>query len=518
MIFSFILLLVGCKVDEIARINPDGNFAVNFSLPEGTVYAPAKFVPVNRSKYSESYKWTFEGAKTINKEGQLLDINTSTSLVPDTVFYRNPGTYKITLEASQGGNTETIMKEVTVVKMTPQIITPQALAAGVDLQFDVNAFEYEDKTSTYSWDFGVTGKTSTLKNPIVNYDEAGIYNVTLTINDGEETLIVTKQIRVLGELVKTIYFTDAITKKIYKYRMTVLEDPKVEATGISTGIHPFGMGVYNNRLYIAETGAHVNFQNAANADGRIYSVSVDGTSETTLTTATGNYQQDPFFIEIDQTNGTLYFLTRNFNVRSIASSVQDAPYPTTARFAIVAANAGTTSVFNWVDGAVRIVGNEVWYSKHANGKGLYKFNAATGAYIGRVEPLLGLAVKNFIIDEQNSKLYFYLNSTAGGRSAGLYKSNLDGSSIELIDALIGLSSEGGATELAGLNGMVLDNVSGYLYYGFRAESDISATGAVVGAGANSGIKRFKLDGTMTSPEFLFKGYAPYAITLDNVRR
>ncbi|RRN77794.1 PKD domain-containing protein [Pseudoxanthomonas sp. SGD-10] len=532
MIFSFILLTVGCKVDEISRISPDGDFAVNFSLPEGVVYAPAKVVPVNRSKYSESFKWTFEGAKTINKEGQLLDVNTSTSLVPDTVFYRNPGTYKVTLEASQGGQVEIITKEINVVKMTPEIVHPEGLLAGRDLQFDVRAFEYEGQVSTYQWDFGLPGKTSTEKNPIIQYEEAGVYTVTLTVNDGEETFTVSKQIRVLGELVKTLYFTDVITKKIYKYRMTVLEEPFVENLGVSTGVHPLGMTIHNNRIFITEVGYGLTYSTGdfAKADGKVYSMDLSGNGEVVITNppSTDNYQADPWLHTIDN-NGNIWWTSRNNAVRVLPITAQNAPYPA-AKIQLTAANLGQASASNHFDGGVQVVGNEVWLSKTGvAGTGIYKFNSTTGAFIGSLSPELeNYAIRSFVVDVVNNKIYFSVNKSTATMKAGVYRADINGKNIIPIDtevnnpamAIGNFSNEGGApNEHVYITSFALDTDGGYLYYPYRANSDISgaANAPVLGNGSNSGIKRYALDGSKTA-EFIFKGYAPYAIAIDNVRR
>ncbi len=532
MIFSFILLLVGCKVDEITRIAPDGDFAVNFGLPEGIVYAPAKVVPVNRSKYSESYKWTFEGAKTINKEGQLLDVNTSTSLVPDTVFYRNPGTYKITLEASQGGNTESITKELTIIKMTPQILHPEGLLAQRDLQFDVRAFEYEGQASTYQWDFGVPGKTSTEKNPIVKYEESGLYTVTLTVNDGEETFTVSKQITVLGELVKSLYFTDVITKKIYKYRMTVLEPAFVENLGISTGVHPLSMTIHNNRIFITETGYGLTYSTGdfAKSDGKVYSLDLNGNGEVIITSppSTDNYQADPWQHTIDK-NGNIWWTTRNNAVRVLPITAQNAPYPS-VKIQLTAADLGISSAANHFDGGVQVVGNELWLSKTGiSGTGIYKFNSTTGAFIGSLSAELeNYAIRSFIVDEVNGKIYFSVNKSTATMKAGVYRADINGTNVTPIDteannpamAIGNFSNEGGSpNEHVYITSFALDTDGGYLYYPYRANSDISggANAPVLGSGANSGIKRYALDGSAPA-EFIFKGYAPYAIALDHVRR
>ncbi len=48
---SLLLFFAGCKEDEVGRIAPEGDFAVNFTLPEGVVTAPAKLILTNFSLF-----------------------------------------------------------------------------------------------------------------------------------------------------------------------------------------------------------------------------------------------------------------------------------------------------------------------------------------------------------------------------------------------------------------------------------------------------------------------------------
>ncbi len=516
------LLMFGCKEDEVSRIEPQGNFAVNFTLPEGDITAPAKVLLTNRSKYSEKYLWKFPEGKALTKEG-LVDRESSEALVPDTIYYDLPGEYKVTLVAWQGGKIDSVTKSVNVIKMQPQIVLPANIGIMAEVEFSANVFKYPGQEGTYSWDFGEPGLVSTEAKPKVTFQNEGVHTVTLAFNDGEETLTTTVQVNVRGELTKALYFTDIITKKIYKYQFKQLTAPVTTQLPHSLGSHPLSLSVYNDRVFITEAGNNAWFITSANADGRIYSTNLGGTNDITLTTATGIYQQDPFAHEIDPATGILYFLTRNFNVRAISTTGQDLTYPTTQKLGIVVGNAaGVTTVFNWVDGGVRVVDGEIWYSKHANGKGLYRFNLTTNAFLGRIGSLEEVKIRSFVVDSKNGKIYFYVNSIGGNLTPGLYRCDINGANIVLIDNLSNLSQEGSGTEILGITGMALDTdpddgSAGYLYYGFRAVTDVNNLGAVVGTGANSGIKKYALDGSKPA-EFLIKGYAPYGIGIDHTKR
>ncbi|MFD2513560.1 PKD domain-containing protein [Pontibacter locisalis] len=521
LFFLMILSLatVSCEKEDISTIAPDGEFVVNFDFPQQEIYAPAKVFLLNRTKNAEKYDWRFEGAKLIGANGAIIDTSAATGVVPDTIFYELPGSYSVTLTAERGGQVETVTKQVEIKKMQPRIIAPEAILYQQEVQFSANVFKYPGKDVVYSWEFG-NGETSTEATPTVAYQQPGVYTVTLTINDGQETLSTSVEVVVMGELVKTLYFTDAITGKLYKYRFTQVEESTPEQLPASVGLHPLSLNIFSNRIIISDAGANLAYSAwGTPADGKIFAVDLDGKNPYTITQATGQYGDDPFVSTVDE-NGTVYWLSRFSGLRSIASTSQDAIYPS-VRFGVTAADIGASSTYGWTDGGLQIVNNTIWYSKHGTGKGLYKYNMA-GQFIEAIPGLKELKIRSFVVDEENGKIYFAVSVTGGGYSKGLYVSNLDGSNIQLIDAVTGFSDEGGATEHTFITDIEIDNTpddgsAGYIYYSFRSGTDLSASGAVIGNGNDSGIKRYPLDGS-GSPEFFLRGYVPYGLAIDHVKR
>lgn len=532
---SVFLFLAGCKEDEISRISPTGEFNVYFDFPQGEITAPTKLILVNRSRFSEKYLWKFPGGKILTKQG-LGDVNSSEKVVPDSIVYAIPGTYKVTLTAWQGGKVDSITRELTVVKMKPRITVPENILILNEFQFKASAFKFPDKPLTFAWDFGEPGLTSTEQNPKVVFTKEGLHTVKLTVNDGEEVLVSTVQINVKGELAKTLYFTDAITNKIYKYVLTNDESArKVEQLSVTTGVNPFGLSVYNGRIYVNEPGNIIKFPSGSlpetvlmqNGDGQIYSVNLEGKDKVLMTqnttVGTAGYQIDPFNHVIDQA-GMMYFVIRNNGIRSVSTTARQVDYP--AAFITPApADNGGTSVSTWVDGSIQIVNNEIWMSKaSSNGKNIfvYKKNKAFSKKID-----IGSAVKSFVVDTINNKIYF----TSNFGTKGLFKCNMDGTNVQLIDDLANFSNQGGANEQTFVTGMALDirandPTGGYLYIGFRHNDTIKENVApanpntsVVNAAEKdkSGIYRYQLNGGNTKT-FLIKGYAPYGIGIDNTLR
>lgn len=514
------LTVFSCNKDTVSYIDPAGNYAVNFDFPSGNVTAPAKVVLINRSKYSDKYQWDFQDAQSISKDGNPTDISSSSQIVPDTLYYEVPGTYEVKLTAWQGEKSESLTKTLVVTKMQPKIVVPENIGVYLKVGFSVEAFAYPGKTLTYAWDFG-EGGTSTEANPVVMFQTEGEHIVRLTINDGEESLSTEVTVQVMGELAQSLYFTDVKTGKLFRYAFKEKSIPTLDGYNVSLGVHPMAMQVFNNRVYISDAGNNIYFATAA-GDGRIFSVDLKGENEKVLgrntVSTTSGYQYDPFNFVIDSASAMLFYTGRNFNIFGISVTSDNITLPTTQRMGIVAANAGVSSVYNWIDGGVQIVGSELWYSKQANGKGLYKFNLSTNTFISRLSAFDNFSIRNFIVDQVNSKIYFVLNNASGSYQTGLYRSNLDGSSIQLIDELEGFSIEGSGTEIALITSLAIDrNIAGYLYYGYRSSTDVGTTGSVIGTGANSGIKRYKLDGSKQA-EFLLKGYIPYGIAMDYVKR
>ncbi|TKC05122.1 PKD domain-containing protein [Pedobacter frigoris] len=536
--FSLFLSLAGCKDDEITRIEPTGDFNVHFDFPQGEITAPTKLILVNRSRFSEKFLWKFPNGKTLSKQG-LSEGATSEKVVPDTLVYAIPGNYKVTLVAWQGGRVDSITREINVVKMKPRIVVPENILVLGEFEFKGLAFKFPDKNLTFSWDFGEPGLTSTLQNPKVIFKTEGIHTVKLTINDGEETLVTTVQVNVKGELAKILYFTDVVTNKIYKYALTTNEATrKVEPLSITTGVNPFGLSVYNGRLYVNEPGNIIKFPSGAlpetvawqNGDGQIYSVDLEGKDKVVLTQNTGlftgagtGYQIDPFNHAIDQA-GMMYFVIRNNGIRTVSTTAKQVQYPG-AFITPAPADNGGTSVSTWVDGAIRIVKNEIWMSKASSaGKAIFVYRKDK-TFSKKID--INSAVKSFVVDTVGNKIYF----TSNFGTKGLFKCNLDGTNVQLIDDLANFSNQGGANEQTFVTGMALDirpgdANGGYLYIGFRHNDTIKENVAPANPNAStvnaaekdkSGIYRYELNGS-NAKTFLIKGYAPYGLAIDNTLR
>ena len=536
---AIVLFAAGCKQDEISRITPTGDFNVYFDFPSGVITAPTKLILVNRSRFSDRFLWEFPQGKILTRSG-ILDTSSSTKIIPDTIVYAIPGTYSVTLTAWQGGKMELIKRDIIVTKMRPRIVVPENLLINNEFQFRSFAFKFPDKNITFSWDFDEPGLTSTAQNPLVTFARKGAHNVTLTVNDGEETLITTVVIDVKGELAKALYFTDAVTNKLYKYSLIVDESARVvEELNATTGINPFGLNVYNGRLYVNEAGNIVRFPSGSlpetvawqNGDGRIYSTNLEGNNRVNITQNTQlfagagtGFQVDPFNHTIDQ-SGVMFFVIRNNGIRTINTREVEAQYPGPF-ITPVAADNGGAGISTWIDGSIKIVNNQIWLSKaSSNGRGIFVYNRDR-TFSRRIA--INSAVKSFVVDSINNRIYFTNNF---GTAKGLFRCDLNGSNVQLIDDLVDFSTQGGLNEQTYVTGMDIDinpgsASGGFLYLGFRHNDTIRDNVApanpngslIVPAQRNkSGIYRYALNGS-NAKTFIVQGYAPFGIALDHVLR
>lgn len=530
---TIILLVAGCKQDEISRITPTGDFDVYFDFPIGTITAPTKLILTNRSRFSERFLWKFPQGKTLVGKN-LLDVSTSEKVIPDTIVYAIPGTYKITLTGWQDGKLDSITRDLIVKKRQPTITVPANIEVLNSYQFFGAAFKFPDKNISFSWNFDEPGLVSTEQNPIVAFTREGLHTITLTVNDGDEVLVVTRIVEVKGELAKSLYFTDAITQKIYRYSFA--QNAVVQQIPISTTIHPLSISIANNKIYVVETGLGLRFSSGINAaaDGSITSYNLNGSNPVVLTKSsvaagTVDYRNDPWMHTFDN-SGNIWWTERNGGIRTLPVNSVEVPYPL-ARMALTTANAGV-SVATYFDGGIQFVNNQIWLSKTATtGKGIWRFNT-DGTFIGPLGgAIMNSAIRSFVIDPVNQKIYFAVNVGA----VGLYRADIDGNNIIAIDngasmqiGTNGFSAEGAANEHIYITGLAINNDStlptgGFIYYGYRSDLDITGDPNVPTIrnrpAINSGVKRYPLNGS-AAPSFIPAtiGYAPYGIAIDNTRR
>ncbi|MGB3459259.1 MAG: PKD domain-containing protein [Halobacteriota archaeon] len=132
---------------------------------------------------------TYDGFTTW--EWDFGDGNTSSEQDP-THLYANAGFYNVTLtvyEADGNNDTETKIGYITVTEVNqPPVADPNGPyigTEGVEIAFNGSgSYDPDGGIASYAWDFG-DGNTSSEQHPTHLYANAGFYNVTLRVYDGD---------------------------------------------------------------------------------------------------------------------------------------------------------------------------------------------------------------------------------------------------------------------------------------------------------------------------------------------
>ncbi len=138
----------------------------------------------NTSSNATSYSWDFGD-----------DTGTSTDEDP-TYNYAEPGTYTVTLTASNGSESADYTQELTVNEGEP------APTAGFNFETTGLSAAFTNTStnaSSYSWDFGDSTGSSTDENPNYTYAQSGTYTVTLTASNDTESVQFSEEVTVEDE-------------------------------------------------------------------------------------------------------------------------------------------------------------------------------------------------------------------------------------------------------------------------------------------------------------------------------
>jgi len=133
-----------------------------------------------------NWSWSFSGGSP----------SSSTSQNP-TVTYNSPGTYNVTLTASNsaGNNSQTktgyIIVNAVVSPPAASFVADQTVI--VEGQFITFTDLSSNTPTTWTWSFpGSNSTTSTLQNPTVSYNTAGTYDVSLVVSNAGGSNVETK--------------------------------------------------------------------------------------------------------------------------------------------------------------------------------------------------------------------------------------------------------------------------------------------------------------------------------------
>lgn len=179
----------GTKVIDVQIDDPVGiDFSAQFVKDN---FTPAAVRIENNTTGATRYAWFFEGGIP----------ETSQQQQPGIVTFETPGAHLITLEASNGLETETFTQTITVA---PQLIADFEFEVAFqddDFQIPVKVTLLNKSTSAtaYEWTFtGANLATSTLENPELTFNTSGEQTLTLRATNGKETKTITKTLNLFS--------------------------------------------------------------------------------------------------------------------------------------------------------------------------------------------------------------------------------------------------------------------------------------------------------------------------------
>ncbi len=174
----------------------DPSFAVdNITLSSAAPSGPTAIINASQTSICAGQCITFADASTGNPTSWNWTFNggtpsSSTLQNPGSVCFNSPGTYNVTLQVSDGTNTDDTTIVITVNSCAgPTAIinaSQTSICAGQCITF---ADASTGNPTSWNWTFnGGTPSSSTQQNPgSVCFNSPGTYNVTLQVSDGSNT-------------------------------------------------------------------------------------------------------------------------------------------------------------------------------------------------------------------------------------------------------------------------------------------------------------------------------------------
>jgi len=197
------------KIVQNIELSPLGGTlpTPEFTADPTTIYANQTVSFIDKTENEPTFwQWHFEGGIPATSEEQN-----------PTVVYKYPGTYSVVLIAKNcfGENTKTKENYITVIETELPIADFVANLTQIKPGETVSFTNLSQKATDWEWFFeGGTPQTSTEENPVVIYENEGVFNVTLKVSSDfgtdeilKEKYITVKELKVdeNSEMVLKIY-------------------------------------------------------------------------------------------------------------------------------------------------------------------------------------------------------------------------------------------------------------------------------------------------------------------------
>ena len=183
----------GSEESKELQFTVDAAVEIGFETEvETNNFAPAVFEIKNTTRGATSFQWTFEGGHPATSDQEN----------PGSVVFDEPGEHRITLQVGNGRELHEMEQIITVGSALSADFDWEVDFQDEDLQVPVT-LSLENKSEgalTYQWRFsdGTPGSSSE-EHPTITLVEPGIHTLELIADNGKETRMLTKSIKVFED-------------------------------------------------------------------------------------------------------------------------------------------------------------------------------------------------------------------------------------------------------------------------------------------------------------------------------
>jgi len=519
---------------------------VNFSYAPEMPKAGQKVTFTNTTtgkddKWEAKYwNWEFgDGGKSMSKNPSYI--------------YKKSGKYTIKLRVDSNDNYIKTL-DITVYDSIPTVyINTDSVKYYQESNFSVLIYNPYGSTVNYEWTFSQNAKGKTLVNGKTTDASVNVYfdkknvdeKVTVHVKmDGGPDTVISRTFHVHDVKARSLVMAQK-NNKLLRQRIFDKGTEDFMVTDINSGKHPFNIFAVNDKLYIfdagTKTGLFDDWQTDTSGDGNIRVVNMTTSQETEVINNAGMSSRFGFangFVDRDFIYWSDWsdFLYRTpiaathgkFTWNGNADAQTSVPYylVKTDRLGYF----GNGMNFGQLNGGVNYYDQAYFWAKGGKGRGLYRFllgDILTTNSAGNVAPpslgaiLADFAIRTFVIDKVNQKIYFSV--TAPADKVGFWVANLNGSGAQRID------NAPVDDENLYITGIAIDNASNTVFWAYRSPETLGKP-APYGTwesyyAANpthrTGVKQASL-ATQFKPAGAVKYFAPgvaaFGISLDDVKR
>lgn len=487
---------------------------------------------------ADSWSWNFGDDKT------------STSESPVHTF-KKAGIYTVKLKVN-GSSRYTKSMKIAVYDSIPTIYSDaDTIKFFQKINLKVLVYNPNYKTVTYNWEFSenavsdsISNRTSKAATIPVFFNKLNAHEeIKLKITVGDSIYNVTKTFKVEDFKAQSLVMAQ---KGGSILRQRIFENGVEELTTlpVSAGAHPFNMSIDGNNLYVFDAGKTITSSTSATGTdgGSIRRVNMSDNTAAEIINNRATFSHNGFFGGT-VSGGKVYWTdySQFLYASPVATTIGDFQWAgsedaqTAVPYYLAKVNRlgyfGNGMANDQFSGGIQLFDDAYYWAKGGTGRGIYRFlktDILTSNVSGTGTPpsmgaiLTSFAIRAFIIDQVNIKIYFSV--TAPADKVGLWVSAMDGSNPQRIDD----SPMDDPQQY--ITGIAIDYISNKVYWAYRSPELIGASAPSEGSWAayyakypmhRTGIKMARLARTYQpagTQEFFHLGVAAYGLVLDNTKR